>query len=73
MEMSAKGNSSFNQQLVSIKTGDNETGDNEKSLIVPVKPTGYGSGISRGEFVALTQIENTLRKGTEVKLTLETF
>jgi hypothetical protein len=43
MEISAKVNSSFNQHTVSVKTDDME-----KELIVPVKSTGYGSGIYRG-------------------------
>ena len=48
MEISAKVNISFNQQIVSVKTGDSE-----KSLVIPVKSTGYGSGINGGEFLAL--------------------
>ena len=48
MKISAKVSSSFNQQSVSVKTGDSE-----KTLTIPVKSTGYGSGINGGEFVAL--------------------
>lgn len=48
MIISAKVNSSLNQHTVSVKTGDSE-----KELAVPLKSTGFGSGINGGEFLAL--------------------